>query len=107
MARNISIQERFGVVGVTSVGVFSSAPVWAVPITNATVTVAVGSIAPRPRVFEGRLEEREHLLLTLSFNHDLVDGAPAARFTNRFVERLQEAGELVALVAGEPEPTSG
>jgi pyruvate/2-oxoglutarate dehydrogenase complex dihydrolipoamide acyltransferase (E2) component len=32
---------------------------------------------------------REYLNVTLSFDHDIVDGAPAARFAGRFTELVQ------------------
>lgn len=93
-SRNISMQQRFGVVGVTAVGMFGAGPMWLVPLTSATVTVAVGAIARRPALIDGALQEREHLCLTLSFDHDIVDGAPAARFTSRFAELLASGAEL-------------
>jgi pyruvate/2-oxoglutarate dehydrogenase complex dihydrolipoamide acyltransferase (E2) component len=69
---------------------------WAIPLVGgATVGVAVGGIVERPRVNNGQLETREHLCLTISFNHDIVDGAPAARFVKRFSELLM-SGELLA-----------
>ena len=104
-SRNIGIQKRFGVVGVTAVGMFGSGPMWLVPLTNATVTVAVGSIAKRPALIDGTLQEREHICLTISFDHDIVDGAPAARFASRFAELLSSGDELYALIndtASEP-----
>lgn len=97
-SHNIGMQKRFGVVGVTAVGMFASGPLWAVPLTNATVTVAVGALARRPALIDGVLQEREHLCLTVSFDHDLVDGAPAARFTSCFAAHLCAADELRALV---------
>jgi pyruvate/2-oxoglutarate dehydrogenase complex dihydrolipoamide acyltransferase (E2) component len=97
-SRNIAMQKRFGVVGVTAVGMFGSGPMWLVPLTSATVTVAVGSIVQRPALVDGQLQEREHLCLTVSFNHDLVDGAPAARFAARFSEWLSSGGEVRALI---------
>ena len=93
-SRNIEMQKRFGVVAVTAVGMFSSGPMWLVPLTNATITVAVGSIAQRPKLIDGGLQEREDLCLTVSFDHDIVDGAPAARFTSRFAELLSSGDEL-------------
>jgi pyruvate/2-oxoglutarate dehydrogenase complex dihydrolipoamide acyltransferase (E2) component len=93
-SRNIAMQRRFGVVGVTAVGMFGSGPIWLVPLTSATVTVAVGGIAKRPALIDGGLQEREVLCLTLSFDHDIVDGAPAVRFTSRFAELLSSSGEL-------------
>ncbi|MFN2394230.1 MAG: 2-oxo acid dehydrogenase subunit E2 [Bacteroidales bacterium] len=38
-------------------------------------------------------EKREHLCLTLSFDHDIVDGAPAARFVRDF-KRIIESGPI-------------
>ncbi|HEY3316851.1 MAG TPA: 2-oxo acid dehydrogenase subunit E2 [Coriobacteriia bacterium] len=93
-SRNIAMQKRFGVIGVTAVGMFAAAPTWLVPLTSATVTVAVGSIAKRLALVDGTLEEREYLCLTVSFDHDIVDGAPAARFTSRFAELLSSGSEL-------------
>lgn len=91
--------KRYGVVGVTSIGMFGAGAAWAIPLTAATVTLTVGSIVPRPVLRDGALEEREHLCLTVSFNHDLVDGAPAARFMKRLGEILA-SGEVVREATG-------
>jgi pyruvate/2-oxoglutarate dehydrogenase complex dihydrolipoamide acyltransferase (E2) component len=96
-SRNIGMQKRFGVVGVTAVGMFTAGPTWLIPLTSATVTVAIGGIAERAAVVDGDLEEREHLCLTVSFDHDIVDGAPAARFVSRFAQVLRSGDELRAL----------
>jgi pyruvate/2-oxoglutarate dehydrogenase complex dihydrolipoamide acyltransferase (E2) component len=48
---------------------------------------------------EGRIEPREILNLTVMFDHDVIDGAPATRFTQRLVE-LIESG--YGLEAGQP-----
>jgi pyruvate/2-oxoglutarate dehydrogenase complex dihydrolipoamide acyltransferase (E2) component len=93
-ASNIAMEKRFGPVGVTAVGMFSTGATWLVPLTYATVTVAVGAIVERPAVVEGEVVTHEHLCLTLSFNHDIIDGAPAARFTSRFAEALASGDEL-------------
>lgn len=95
-ARSISMAKRYGVVGVTAVGMFGPSPMWVVPLSGATVAVAVGSIVERPVCADGRVEAREHLCLTLSFNHDLIDGAPAARFTKRLAELLASGEALSA-----------
>jgi len=97
-SRNTGMQKRFGVVGVTAVGMFGSGPMWLIPLTSATVTVAVGAIAVRPMLVDDGLQEREHICLTVSFDHDIVDGAPAARFTSRFAELLASGDELRDLI---------
>lgn len=51
--------------------------------------VTVGSIEKR-MAFNGEShEEREFLSLTGSFDHAIVDGAPAARFMNQFLGTLK------------------
>lgn len=55
------MQKRFGVVGVTAIGMFGLGPMWLVPLTGATVTVAVGAIVRRLGLIDGGLQEREHL----------------------------------------------
>ncbi len=99
--RNIRMAKRYGKVAVTAVGMFSREPVWFIPHGSGTVLITVGSIEKR-LVFTGeRHEEREFLCLTGSFDHDIVDGAPAARFMNQFLETLKSGmglagGELLA-----------
>ena len=95
--RNIMLAKRYGKVAVTAVGMFSREPVWFIPHGSGTVLITVGSIEKR-MVFTGeRHEEREFLCLTGSFDHDIVDGAPAARFMNQFLETLKSGMGLVNL----------
>lgn len=70
------------------------------PIINPpeTAILGVGRIAPRPVVHEGQLIARETVTLSLSFDHRLVDGAPAARFLERIVYHLERPLGLLAEV---------
>ena len=54
----------------------------------------MGGIVERTGDASGLPQTREHLCLTISFDHDIVDGAPAARFTKRFAELLA-SGEVI------------
>ena len=38
---------------------------------------------------DGRIESREYLGITISSGHDIVDEAPAARFTQRLKELIE------------------
>ena len=91
------MQMRYGVVAVTAVGMFGAGSMWLVPLTNATVTVAIGSISKRLVLVEGNPVEHEFLCLTISFAHDIIDGAPAARFARRFIELLSGGSEISGL----------
>lgn len=97
--RDIGVWMQYGVVGVTAVGMFGSGPMWLVPLASSTITVSVGSIAKRLTFVEGAMQEREHLCLTLTFDHEVIDGAPAARLTSRFAEILSSGDELRAAVS--------
>ncbi len=89
-----SMVKRFGAVCVTAVGMHGGGAMWFVPLSAATVTATVGSIVERPVAAVDRIERREHLCLTLSFDHDIVDGAPAARFVRDLAARLEQ-GDLI------------
>lgn len=98
-SKNIAMQKRYGVVGVTAVGMFGAGSMWLIPLSSATVTIAIGSISKRPVIIDGDLQEHEFLCLTVSFDHDIVDGAPAARFTRRFSEILSSGKEISELLS--------
>ena len=98
-SKNIGMIERYGTVGVTAVGMFGAKnqALWLLPLVGgATVGVAVGGIVERACVRDGQLKVQEHLCLTVTFNHDIVDGAPAARFLKRFSELLMNGEQLRA-----------
>lgn len=80
-----------GIIGVTAVGMFGDGPGWGIPLVPATLSVTVGGIGKRPCLVDGRLTEHEFLCLTLTFDHDIVDGAPAARFSARLKELIEGA----------------
>jgi pyruvate/2-oxoglutarate dehydrogenase complex dihydrolipoamide acyltransferase (E2) component len=96
--RDVGVWMRYGVVGVTSVGMFGSVPMWLAPLSSSTITVSVGSIAKRLIQVEGDLLEREQLCLTFTFDHEVVDGAPAARLVSRFAEIMSSGDEIRAAI---------
>lgn len=89
------LKKSFGTVGMTSVGMFGKGSGWAIPFGLHTLDVALGGIAEKPGVIDGRIEIREYLCMTLSFDHDIIDGAPAARFTQRLKELIESGYGLV------------
>jgi pyruvate dehydrogenase E2 component (dihydrolipoamide acetyltransferase) len=52
--------------------------------------VAVGRVALRPAAFEGQLCLRQTLHVTLSGDHRVMDGVPAAEFLDHIVELLEK-----------------
>jgi pyruvate/2-oxoglutarate dehydrogenase complex dihydrolipoamide acyltransferase (E2) component len=75
---------------VTAVGMFGKGGGWGIPVPNFPLTVTLGGVAEKPGVVEGQIEVREYLDVTLSFDHDVIDGAPAARFTQQFRELVEK-----------------
>lgn len=86
-----------GTVGVTAVGMFGHGAGWGITPNAYTLGLVIGGLARRPRVggeHGEHMEEREYLCLTLSLDHDVVDGAPAARFTRRLTELIERGSGL-------------
>lgn len=78
-----------GTVYMTSVGMFGAGSGWGIGFSAHTLGVILGGIGEKPVVVNGQIEIRECLSLTLDFDHDVVDGAPAARFMQRFKEEIE------------------
>ena len=84
-----------GTVGVTSLGMFGKTGGWPINIGFHSLEFAIGGISEKPTVIDGKVETREYLNLTVMIDHDVIDGAPAARFTARLAELVQECFGLV------------
>lgn len=92
LGRSPHLMKKYGgTVMVTAVGMFGDGGGWGIPLIGHPLTITLGGIAQKPALIEGSLETREHLCLTISFDHDLIDGAPATRFSKCF-KQLIESG---------------
>ena len=85
------IKDYYGTVLVSSIGMFGNGMGWGIPVPNHTLQLTLGGMAKKPGVWEDRIEVREYLSVTISIDHNIVDGAPAARFTQQLKE-LVESG---------------
>lgn len=84
------VQKKFGgTVGITAVGMFGKGSGWGIPINAHTFDITLGGIAEKPGVVDGQIVIREYLSMTLSYNHDLIDGAPAARSGTQLRELIE------------------
>jgi len=68
------------------------------PIVNLpeSAILGVGRIQAKPAVYEGQIAIRQMMILSLSFDHRSIDGAPAARFLQR-VKHLIEKPYLLLM----------
>ena len=95
MAKNpLLFKEVSGTVSMTGVGMFGTGGGWAIPVPNHTLQITLGGISKKPGVVADRIEIREYMSITISIDHDIVDGAPAARFAQRLKE-LIESGQCL------------
>jgi pyruvate/2-oxoglutarate dehydrogenase complex dihydrolipoamide acyltransferase (E2) component len=92
-----SFRDESSSVIVTAVGMFGHGGGWAITMPNFTLSVAVGGIEVKPGIHLGEIAVREYLDLTVSIDHDIVDGAPAARFVNAFRSLLEDSYGLKEL----------
>jgi len=85
------VQKKYvGTVGITAVGMFGEGAGWGIPpATKHTLMITVGGIGVKPGVVDGHIASREYLSLAISFDHDMIDGAPAARFTERLKDLIE------------------
>ena len=62
------------------------------PIINLpqAAILGIGRIVCKPAVHEGEVVPRQMVALSLTFDHRVVDGAPAARFLNTVREYVSE-----------------
>lgn len=69
------------------------------PIINPpeSAILGVGRILPRPVGVDGNVVLRETVVLSLTFDHRLIDGAPAARFLQKLSELLAKPQQALSL----------
>ncbi len=99
------MKKYAGTVSLTAVGMFGKGAGWGIPLAGQTM-ITVGGIGEKPGVVDGQIAIRDYLSLTISFDHDIIDGAPAARFTQRLKDLIEsgyglddstvESGQAVA-----------
>lgn len=86
------LKRYAGTVVLTAVGMFVPGGGWGLGfLPMHTIGLTVGSIVTKPAIIDGQIVPREHLALTISVDHDVVDGAPAARFA-QLLKELIESG---------------
>jgi pyruvate/2-oxoglutarate dehydrogenase complex dihydrolipoamide acyltransferase (E2) component len=84
------VKAYLGTVGLTAIGMFGDRGGWGIGLPSLhTLAIVVGGIAKRPALVDGNVEAHEYLSVTLDFDHDLIDGAPAARFTQQLSDLIE------------------
>jgi len=95
MSRSRRVHLAAGTVQVTAVGMFADGGGFAIaPPTLASLVVVVGGASERPCAVDGRVEVRDVLDLTVTIDHNVIDGAPAARFAAELRQLIRTAAVL-------------
>ncbi|MGI9595050.1 MAG: alpha/beta fold hydrolase [Acidimicrobiales bacterium] len=88
-------RRRTGTVAVSAVGMLGDGGGHAIAApTLYTLAVAVGGITVQPRIVDGRVVDRQLLNVTITADHRLVDGGPAARFATELRHLVETAAVL-------------
>ena len=83
-------KKYMGVSSVTAVGMKGRFPGSVIPLGGPVSNLfVIGGIIKKPWVVNGKIVPREILNLTLTTDHDLVDGGPLVRFVDRLVELME------------------
>lgn len=92
------VKRVMGTIIVTAVGMFGNAYGWSIPTTTHPLAFGIGRITKKPGIIDDKIEIRNYLPMTVLFNHDVVDGAPATRFIARLVELIENSFGLENMV---------
>ena len=93
-------KRLMGTVAVTAVGMHATRGFWGIAIPQHSLQIVIGGIETRPVAVDGAVEIRDMLSITVAVDHDVVDGAPAVRFADDLVSRIEDADALRADIDG-------
>jgi pyruvate dehydrogenase E2 component (dihydrolipoamide acetyltransferase) len=60
--------------------------------------LGVGRVVEKPAVYQGEITKRSMMFLSLTFDHRVIDGAPAAAFLHTVTGHLEDPWWMVAAV---------
>jgi pyruvate/2-oxoglutarate dehydrogenase complex dihydrolipoamide acyltransferase (E2) component len=83
-------KKRWGTVTISAVGMVGKGAGWGIPPSSPSICwITVGGIRRKREDVDGDIATRDYLSLTVSFDHRMIDAAPAARFTERLKELIE------------------
>jgi len=81
--------SRMGNVAITSLGMMGQMKGWFIPLSVHPVCFGLGSVVKKPVVINEQVAIREILSMSVLIDHDVIDGAPVARFIKDLAERIE------------------
>lgn len=109
--RSIRLRQRIGTVMVSAPGMSDGGETFSLAVpTLMPLHVVIGSISDIPHRTGSLIEDHEILNLTVTFDHDVVDGARASAFATRLCSAIEHAEVLQPFSVTNPlmtmEPTA-
>ena len=86
--------NKMGNVAITSIGMMGQIKGWFIPISIHPICFGLSSIIKKPTVIEDRIEIREILNMSILLDHDVIDGAPMARFISELSKNIENGLNL-------------
>jgi pyruvate/2-oxoglutarate dehydrogenase complex dihydrolipoamide acyltransferase (E2) component len=83
------IFNKMGNVAITSIGMIGKINGWFIPISVHPICFGIGSVIKKPVVVNNEIAIREMLNVTVLMDHDVIDGAPMARFINDLSKNIE------------------
>ena len=94
--KNAILKKKYmGTTSVTAIGMKGYFPGWVIPLGGPVSNLfVVGGITKKPGVIEDKISIREYLHLTITTDHDIIDGGPLARFVERLINLMEKGYDL-------------
>jgi hypothetical protein len=86
--------RKMGNVAFTSLGMMGKVDGWFIPISVHPVCFGVSSIIKKPAVVNDSIEIRDILRMSVLIDHDVMDGAPMARFISDLSRNIEHGLNL-------------
>jgi pyruvate/2-oxoglutarate dehydrogenase complex dihydrolipoamide acyltransferase (E2) component len=81
--------RKMGNVAITSIGMMGQINGWFIPISIHPICFGLSSVIKKPIVIGDKIEIREMLNMTILLDHDVIDGAPMARFISDLSKNIE------------------
>jgi pyruvate/2-oxoglutarate dehydrogenase complex dihydrolipoamide acyltransferase (E2) component len=82
-------KQNMGTVMITFIGTVGQINGWVIPVSVHPICFAIGSIIKKHSTTDNGMETREYLKMTILVDHDVIDGAPAARALSRLIKMVE------------------
>jgi len=86
--------NKMGNVAITSIGMMGNVKGWFIPTSVHPICFGISKLTKIPVVVDEKIEIREILNMTILLDHDVIDGAPMARFISDLSDNIEKGIEL-------------